>query len=60
MGKRSGAYKFEKRRKELEKKKKKEQKRARKLDKSEGDSEDSSPDDLVQESSAEPLSSENA
>lgn len=55
MGKRSGAYKFEKRRKEIEKKKKKEEKRARKLDKSQGESDDSSLDDLLQEPSAEPV-----
>jgi hypothetical protein len=37
MAKKSGAYKFEKRRKELEKKKRKEEKRARRLEKKNAD-----------------------
>ncbi len=40
MGKRAGAYKFEKRRKELEKKKKKQEKRERRLERKSGDRED--------------------
>jgi hypothetical protein len=37
MARKTGAYKFEKRRKELEKKKKKAEKRARRLEKRDGD-----------------------
>jgi hypothetical protein len=59
LGKRSGAYKYEKRRKELEKKKKKEEKRARKLERSQNGSDDGSDnvlDDVQQQTSeqAEP------
>lgn len=40
MARKTGAYKFEKRRKELEKKKKKAEKRARRLEKRDGENGD--------------------
>ncbi len=44
MARKTGAYKFEKRRKELEKKKKKAEKRARRLEKRDGEDGDDAAD----------------
>jgi len=53
MGRKSGAYKFEKRRKEIEKKKKKEQKRLERLARKRGDQpiegEDQPPEEGIDE-----------